>query len=477
MERILTSEQMRLADKFNIENLGISKDILVDRAGMAVADEIDRRFLGGRVLVCIGKGNNGEDGRIVADVLSRKHGFSVATLTVSNGIFKIFDKKFDIIVDCIFGTGLNREVEGKYKTAIEKINASGAYVVSCDIPSGLNSDNGKPMGIAVKANLTVAIQEFKLGHFLGDGIDYCGEVVAKDIGISIWGEDFVKRLNSDSVARFFEARKRNVHKGDFGKCAIIGGSKQYSGGVLLSKNALCAFKSGMGYVNLVVPESLHCGYIGQVPECLLTPLKDVDGQMIVDEKVLSSLLAYDSIAVGMGMGVSEGVYEIVKYFLDNYEGKLLIDADGLNSLASFGVDLLKNKKCKVVITPHIGEFSRLAGEDKDNIVANPIESARKFAEEFDVTVVLKNAVSIITDGENTFINTTGCAGLAKAGSGDVLSGFISGMISKSDDLVESAAAACYLFGSAGEIATLEQTEFTVTASDVINAIPKAIKAL
>ena len=110
MERILTSEQMRLADKFNIENLGISKDILVDRAGMAVADEIDRRFLGGRVLVCIGKGNNGEDGRIVADVLSRKHGFSVATLTVSNGIFKIFDKKFDIIVDCIFGTGLNREV-------------------------------------------------------------------------------------------------------------------------------------------------------------------------------------------------------------------------------------------------------------------------------------------------------------------------------------------------------------------------------
>lgn len=468
---------MRAADKFNIENLGLSKEILVDRAGMAVADEIDRRFLGGRVLVCVGKGSNGEDGRIVADMLSRKHGFSVATLTVANGIFKIFDKKFDIIVDCIFGTGLNRDVEGRYKTAIEKINSSGAYVVSCDIPSGLNSDNGKPMGIAVKANLTVAIQEYKLGHFLGDGVDYCGEVVAKDIGISIWGEDFVKRLNADSVSRFFERRKRNVNKGNFGKCAVIGGSREYSGGVLLSKNALCAFKSGMGYVNLVVPESLLCGYIGQVPECLLTPLKDVDGKMTADDSVLSKLLSYDSIAVGMGMGISESVYDVVKYLLYNYDGKLLIDADGLNVLSTYGVDVLKNKKCKVVITPHVGEFARLCGVDKDSITADPIEKAKAFASEYGVVVVLKSAVSVITDGENTFINTTGCSGLAKAGSGDVLSGFAVGMISKSDDLVEAVAAACYLFGRAGEIATNEQNEFTVTASDVITAIPKAINEL
>ena len=169
MERILSVEQMRAADDYTIGKLGISSDILAERAGRAVAEEITRRFRGGRVLVCIGKGNNGKDGAIIASILSQLHGFSVKTLSVSNGIFKLLDMDYDIIVDCIFGIGLNREVEGKYKTAIEKINLSGAFIVACDIASGLNGDTGKPMGVAVKADLTVAIQEFKLGHFLNDG--------------------------------------------------------------------------------------------------------------------------------------------------------------------------------------------------------------------------------------------------------------------------------------------------------------------
>ena len=142
MERVLTVEQMRVADSYTIEKLGVMQSDLVERAGRAVADEILKRFYGGRVLVCVGKGNNGADGRVVANILSKKHGYSVVVYNVATGMLKIFDKKFDIIVDCIFGTGLNKNVDGKYKNTIEKINASGAYVVSCDIASGLNGDNG-----------------------------------------------------------------------------------------------------------------------------------------------------------------------------------------------------------------------------------------------------------------------------------------------------------------------------------------------
>ena len=193
MERILTADQMRAADKFTIENLGVSEQTLAQRAGKAVADEIIKRFRGGRVLVCVGKGNNGEDGKVIANLLAKKHGFNVSVVSVYNGVFKLFEQKYDIIVDCIFGTGLNRPVDGIYKTAIDYINNSGAYVVSCDIPSGINCNNGQVMGVAVKARLTVAIQEYKTGHFLGEALDSTGEIVLKDIGISVWDDDFIYR--------------------------------------------------------------------------------------------------------------------------------------------------------------------------------------------------------------------------------------------------------------------------------------------
>ncbi len=477
MERILSSEQMRNADSYTIEKLGVCSEILVERAGRAVADEILKRFFGGRVLVCVGKGNNGADGKIIAEILSNKHGFSVSVLNISSGFFKMLDKKYDIIVDCIFGTGLNRYVDGKYKIAIDKINSSGAYVVSCDIPSGLNADTGKVMGVAVKANLTIAIQEYKLGHFLGQGIDYSGEVVAKDIGISIWCDDCVKRLNDASVRKYFPSRKRNVHKGCFGKTVVIGGSKSFSGSVLLSANALTSLKMGAGYSTLVVPEILFNSCVGLNPECILNCVAD-DGEFIVfDEKKLKQYLQSDCIAIGMGMCVSKGVYETINFLLENYDKTLIIDADGLNSLSTYGVEILKTKKCKVVLTPHVMEFARLCGVEKQSILDDFINSAKSFAKDYDVTVILKNAVSVITDGEQTFINTTGCSGMAKAGSGDVLTGILSGILSRCDDLVEGSAVGCYVFGKAGEYAQREQNEYTMTASDIISSLPLVVNNL
>ncbi len=477
MERILSSEQMRSADKYTIENLGVSSEVLVQRAGEAVAEEILKRFFGGRVLVCVGKGNNGADGKVIAEILSLRHGFSVSVLNISSGFFKMFEKKYDIIVDCIFGTGLNREVDGKYKTVIENINKSGAFVISCDIPSGLNSDTGKVMGVAVKANLTVAIQEFKLGHFLGQGIDYSGEVISKDIGISIWCDDYAKRLNNDSVRKYFPNRDRNVHKGCFGKTVVIGGSKRFSGSAVLASNALTALKMGAGYSTLVVPDLLFNGLVGVNPECILNAIKDDGEYMLFNKNCLNGYLNSDCIVIGMGVGISQDIYQIIKFLLKNYQKTLIIDADGLNCLAKYGVEVLKNKKCRVVLTPHIMEFSRLSGVEKQIVLDEPIACAQSFAEEFGVCVILKNAVSVITDGKEVYLNTTGCSGMAKAGSGDVLSGVLAGLLSRAEDLTEGCAASCYIFGKAGEHCQRMQNEYTMTASDVISALSTVINSL
>ena len=477
MERVLSVKQMVDSDNFTINHLGVPQETLVMRAGSAVAEEIIKRYHGGRVLVCIGKGNNGEDGKVIAKILSNTHGFFVTTLTVSNGIFKAFDNTYDIIVDCIFGTGLSRDVEGVYRTAIEKINKSNAKVVACDIPSGLNGDTGLPQGISVRANLTVAIQEYKLGHFLNDGPDYCGEIIAKDIGISIWEDDCVKKLSSADVKKYFPKRQRNTHKGSYGKVAIIGGSKSYSGSAMLSLNALTALKMGVGYSTLFVPESLFSVYAGVYPECIISTLNDDKGFVKFDPSKLTDTLNCKAIAIGMGIGVSEEVYKIIKFYLENYSGTLLIDADGLNTLSKFGVEVLKNKKCQVVLTPHIGEFALLTNKSKQEILSNAIGCARAFAKEYNVTLALKSATTVITDGNTIYINTTGNSALAKAGSGDVLSGISVGVLSRTTDITEGVAAACYLLGKGAEIACEGENEYVVTASNVVGALGRAINRL
>lgn len=477
MQRVLTVKEMQNADAYTINTLGIPSSELVYRAGSAVAEVILKKFKGARVLVCIGQGNNGKDGQVVAEILSKKHGFYVATINVSNGIFKLFDKKYDIIVDCIFGTGLNREVCGKYKTAIEKINSSGAFVVSCDIPSGLSGDTGKPLGIAVKANLTVAIGDLKLGHVLGDGPDYSGEIVLKDVGISVWEESFRYILDKKDANKFFSKRKRNTNKGSYGKTAIIGGSKSFIGSVILSFNALASLKAGAGYSTLAVPDCIYGVTAGVVPECTFNVLSSNGENVVFCEKEFIKLLDKTSIAIGMGMQNNEETYKCVKFLLENYQGKLLIDADGLNALSKFGLEILKNKKCEVVLTPHVQEFSRLIGIDKNTIIKDQISYAKNFAKEYDVTLLLKNATSIITDGERVVLNVTGTPAMAKGGSGDVLSGFIAGILAREDDVFGSVSVGAYLFGKAGEIALKYTGEHSMVASDIIRVLPDTINSL
>ena len=477
MERVLTTAQMREADSYTINKLGIPSEVLIERAANAILEVILDNYKGGRVLVCIGKGNNGEDGKHLSVLLSKIHGFNVVNFFAEMDDLSIFDKKFDIIIDCLFGTGLNRQLDDKYLQILKRINDSNSKIISCDIPSGINGDNGLVMGGAVKADITVAIQDYKLGHFLNDGVDYCGKIILKDIGISVWSEGHVKKMRLEDLKPFFLDRKRNVNKGSFGKACIFGGSKAYSGSVILSISAILALKMGLGYVNLAIPNSLYSVYAGRYPEITYTCVNDLDGNIIFDKKSIDKILKYDCIAFGMGVGVSEGVYDTLKYLLSNYYGVLIIDADGINTLSKYGAEILKNKVCKVVLTPHFKEFERLADIKVEKIKENSVEIAENFAKEYQVVLLLKNSTSIITDGTLSIINSTGCSGMAKGGSGDTLTGICAGMCANNNELLTAVGASAYVFGKAGEFAQKLQNSYTLTPSDVVKVLPSVINAI
>ncbi len=475
MERVLTDVEMRESDRHTIEKCGISAGQLMQNAGKAIADEVEKAAIAlnaESILVVCGLGNNGGDGYVCAQELFRRN-FNVKVYAFEGRLSPECmlakhsckcgysrDICGAIIVDCIFGTGLCRNVDGEFAEVINKINESGAYVISADIPSGINGGNGLKYGVAVKADLTVAIAEYKTGHFFNDGTDYCGKIIKREIGIICPQSDYALIYGDGDITKFFPPRKRNSHKGTYGSANLIAGSHKYLGAAALAVQS--ALKSGCGYVKLTSEQTVTAALAPVYPSVIYTEEAD---------------LSCGAIAVGMGCGVSEKLYSLLKYLLCEFSGTLVIDADGLNCLAAFGTDILKEKRCNVLITPHVKEFSRLTGKSVDEIAADPITAAKTFAKENGVSVLLKSAVSVVTDGERAALNIVGNTALAKAGSGDILSGFVCGTLARGLSAYEAAVASAYVLGSAAEIAAAEKTEYCADASDVINCLHFAIKRL
>lgn len=484
MKRILTNEQMRAADKKTIEEKGVPSLELMERAGKAIAVAVPS---GGCICVVCGGGNNGGDGYVAARYLLER-GEEVCVVSLSEkrspdcatnfrafqgAVHSVFPRRrYTTVVDCIFGTGLTRPVEGIYRAAVEFINGMGAFVVSADIPSGL-SDCGIPLGVCVKADITVAVQAEKTGLWLNDAPDYCGTIVTADIGIETDG-DSACRYEDGDISPFFPQRRRNTHKGSFGRCVILAGSAAYTGAPLLAAGALK--RMGTGYSELCVCRSIFSSYIGKYPEVILTAFPEQDGMLACREDALEKLCSASAIVFGPGCGVSEEIYRIAVYLLSHYTGTLVLDADALNAIAKYGAEVLKHKKCGVILTPHLKEFSRLAEEEVENIRQDGCVLAKKFAATYGVTLLLKSAVSVITDGERVVLNTTGSSALAKGGSGDVLSGILGGLAAR---LTPFQAAVCgaYLLGKAGEEAERRLGAYSATATDVIEAIPSCVLAL
>lgn len=499
---ILTNEQMREADAYTIEKLGVPSLELMERAGEALAKEGAELAPTGKILCLCGGGNNGGDGFVCARYLQER-GRDVTVVCFAEKYSqdcqenkkKWIDiggeilmeipryEEYSLVIDCLLGTGLKGGLNGKNADAVRSVNtmkARGTIVLSADIPSGVNGENGLVESVAVQADVTLCIGEVKLGCTFGDGLDYAGEVKCEDIGIALprGKDEYAELQEKRGMKKLLPQRKRNSHKGSYGRAAIVGGSKEYTGAAYLS--AAACLRAGAGYTTLFVPETILPYYLLKAPELLVKSISEGDRYEFHTEQ-MKSLFAYDVVAYGMGMGQSEAVARGAAYLLRYYEGKLILDADGLNSLAEYNKDelsmLFKNAKCQVLLTPHVKEFSRLSGMEVQEIIKGGIRPPMAFAEQNSVGVLLKGAASVLTDGERVFVNATGNSGLAKGGSGDVLSGVIAGLCAMGLSAFDGGRLGAYLVGRAAELTTSYVGEYSLTATKVIDGLGMAFLEL
>ena len=503
MKYVLTNEQMREADAFTIDTLGVPALELMERAGAALKKEAEKLAPTGKILCVCGGGNNGGDGFVCARLLllagreveavfianRRTHECAVnlSEFVMNNGKLyeEIPDGDYALVIDCLFGTGYRYREDERTDAAIKKINTlkrRGAKVLSADIPSGVCGDSGLAKGEAVEADVTVCLGEIKAGVVLCDGLDCAGKVVRADIGIVLpsfdaEGNGYARLTEGEEVSLLIPKRRRNSHKGNYGRATVVAGSVRYTGAAYLS--ALAAVRSGAGYTTLLIPQELFPMFALKIPEALLKITND-GGRYVFNEDVLSQI-PKGAVAYGMGMDLSEEVALGAEYLLSHHEGTLILDADALNSLAEYRADglraLFSAARAEVILTPHPREFARLLGVTAAEVVENALPLAKKYAKEWGVTILLKGAATIVTDGTRTVINERGTAGQAKGGSGDVLSGVLAGLCASAVSSFDGALCAAYLCGVAAELATAEIGEYSLTASDVISYLGKAFLSL
>lgn len=460
-----------------------SETELISRAAKATFDFVEKRYGNAELFaVFCGNGNNGSDALALCVLLTEK-GKKVTAYSFGgrrsdeNEYFlrqaekagvKImpagrFDGNADVIIDGIFGTGLDRNVSDDIAEIISKINACRATVISVDIPSGIHAGTGKKMKAAVKADATVAFTAVKPGLLLGDATDYVGNVVVADVGIKA---EPCGRI-TDGFYATVPPRKKSSHKGNYGRISVIGGSDTMPGAPLMAyESAVAATRCGAGLVRLCVGEEEKCAYKSRVTEQTLFYLPERDGFITFDEKKFSEITDWsDSVVLGPGMGSNPHLPKIMRYVLNNYEKTLILDADALNAL-SCDVNALFGHKCRLILTPHVGEFRRLFPETD----VCDIGAIKNIAKKYDCVLALKSSCTLITDGTELLFNVTGTPAQAKGGSGDVLAGAIAAFAATESPL-KATATACYRLGLAAEYAAqIACSDVSVIASDVIRVI-------
>ncbi len=494
MIKVVSVENMKKSDAATIAQGTLGKELMW-RAGQAVFD--NAHFLEPIAIVC-GSGNNAGDGFVLASMLNKagkkctiflladkfsldgkyyflecqKQGIPIEHCTASTDF-----NSFKTIVDCIFGTGFSGSVRGLAQEIISKINSSSAYIISLDINSGLGGDSGLA-DLCVHSDLTVSIADFKAGHFLNMAKDVIKKKINCDIGICLAEPPFWLVEAADIKHLFVRGQYSN--KGSYGYVVLIGGSIEYSGAAKLANLALCALRAGAGVAKLAVPSSICHSVMPYLLESTLFPLSDNNGSISYRKEEIDNLLKNTkAAALGMGIGQSAEIKQLLLHILSEYNGVAIIDADGLNVLATMDKRILQQAKCKVILTPHLKEFERLSGIPIAEINKNPINISRQFAKQNGVILLLKGPCTIITDGKQVYLTDKGTSGMATAGSGDVLSGILAGVCgyAKEQDLLLSVAASAYINGLAGELAQAKLNAVSMLASDTIACIGEAISKI
>lgn len=506
--KIVSNKEMREIESIAINSLGVPSICLMENAGRAVAEQANEYLAHNNkknVIILCGKGNNGGDGYVAARYLFNS-GFDVKVFIIASmgtiigdakknldiiinmGIFvaeimqkeqlKFFEKNVkdcDLIIDGLYGTGLDREITGIGKDLIEIVNRSCKYIISIDIPSGINGDNGHVEGCAVKANKTITMQFMKKGIAVYPGVDYAGDVIVADIGIP---KNLIDSFNCKYHIVSQEdvnlpRRSRNTHKGDYGKLLIIAGSKNMTGAAALC--AMSAIKTGCGIVKLAVPRSIQPILQESLKEIITYGVDDKDGAFYIGsvEEVLDLSKTVDAVAIGPGLSNSVDVKAFVKEIILRIDKPIVLDADALNVISDM-VDIIYGKE--IILTPHMGEMSRLLGISIDDINKNIYDTVEKFVDKYKVTLVLKGSRTVIgSNTEGIYINCTGNPGMATAGSGDVLTGMISSFLVQGLTCIKAAVYGVFYHGKAGDMAADKYGEYGLTATNIIEHIPYAMK--
>lgn len=505
MAYLVTGKEMKQYDKNTIEYYQVSSAVLMERAALAVLDEVCARFqkLSNRILVVCGSGNNGGDGLAVARLLYQK-GYSVQILlpmdcsrmtpetkqqylTVSKYEipmeFHLKGRKeedYDVIIDALFGIGLSRDIKGGLKDTLDRLNEMKAYKIAVDMPSGVDTDTGKVLGTAFCADMTVTFGFAKAGQLLYPGTEYVGELVLADIGIdeSSMLEDIPmgRYVRHEELKKLLPERRAYSNKGSYGKVLVVAGSVSMAGAAYLSAKA--AYYAGCGLVRIFTPKQNRDVLLTKLPEAILSTYDaNAEDSMQMLDALEECINWADVVLTGPGLAVTYSSKLLVAKLLQSAFGKVVFDADALNILSK-NMALLKEAKCKGIITPHIGEMSRLTGLSVEEIRKNLIQTAVDFAREYQVVCVLKDARTIIAMPEGTYyINTTGNHGMATGGSGDVLAGMITGFLAQNATLEEAAVLSSYLHGLSGDYAAKKRGSYSMLASDILEQIPAAIQAI
>ncbi|MBN1277803.1 MAG: NAD(P)H-hydrate dehydratase [Deltaproteobacteria bacterium] len=497
--------EMRMLDATAIENFGIKDELLMENAGQALYSIILNKFgvIDRKFVVFCGIGNNGGDGFVVARkihsdggqvtvlILGDRTKFKgsarmnldiVSSLPIEimevNSIETILMDVLhcDGIVDAIFGTGLVRDVEGIYRDAIELINQSGKPVFSVDIPSGVNGDTGKIMGCAVNADYTVAFGLPKIGNMLYPGYELCGSLYVTHISFppSLYTLDSMKiEVNNPAV---FPPRDLNAHKGDLGEVLFIAGSSSYFGAPYFS--AMAFLKAGGGYSRLALPSSMTPYIANKGSEIVFIPQKETaSGSISLEnrEALLELSEKMDMVVLGPGLSLNEETKKLVRELALEIERPLLLDGDGITALCE-ELEIIKQRKAETILTPHMGEMSRITGLSVSEIDNNKIDILQRTCRELNAVIVLKGAHTLTGyPDDRVYINLSGNPGMATAGSGDVLAGTIPAMFGMGLSIQDAVRKGVFIHGFAGDLAAEYEGEDGITARDIMDYLPLAVK--
>lgn len=500
-----TPKQMRTIEE-NSEKNGVSCKELMENAGGAltmliykIGQETD--ISSGVVFIC-GSGNNGGDGFVAARLLAESgvpvtavlacgdptttlageaycelsgvHGVDV--LNLNDNIDKVFSRfaSAAIIADCVFGTGFHGFLPPQIKACFSYAQRSPAIKIAADVPSGGDCLKGTVAEGTLKCDYTVTFGYKKIGMLMSPLEDFCGEINIAEIGFSekcTRGIELLPTLfDGKSAAELFPERAKNSHKGNFGRVLNIAGSERMSGAALLSTRA--ALRSGAGLVTLAATEKVISRISSAVPEAMYLPVDEAEGAISAKScgTIIKECANKNVVSVGCGLSVAEDTKTLVEKIIKEFDGVIILDADGINCIAD-RIDLIRDSKAELIITPHAGELARLCGVSAEDAAADRLTLAVNLAREYGITVAAKGVPTFVVSKGKALVIPAGNPGLSRGGSGDVLTGIIAAFAAQGLSPADAAAAGVYVHGAAADIAAEKLSEMGMLPSDVIENLP------